>query len=314
MSTAVTAEKWSFVPAAQKQTRVASNLLLNSANAGVVIVRRGQIKNLFRHEAREFAREVSDYINTAQVGVCTVFNYEETFGTQDRIYWLIHMKTLDDYVHLLEMGKEHKAFQDIFTKDRVSGDKGYGKWDKMFVDGSFQETVLTAHHWGSHGTTFTKDVRTAKLAPSSVLAPASEQLAPAMQMGAVKADQVLHSGNAGAILLRSGQVRSEFRSEGREFAREVIDAINTKQSEIATTFLYEEHFGRQDRIHWITHMRNLGDYHTICQMGTGDESFRQVFQQDRVPSARGGGDWSRMFVEGSMQETMLMPQHPLKGC
>lgn len=308
------AEKWSFVPVAQKQTRLAPNLLLNSANAGVVIARRGQIKNLYRHEAREFARDVSDYINTAQAGVCTVFNYEETFGTQDRIYWLIHMKTLDDYVNLLEMGKEDKAFQDIFTKDRISAEKGHGKWDKMFVDGSFHETVLTAHHWGSHGTTFTKEARGAKMEAASVLTPAEDQLAPAVQMGALKPEQALNSATAGAILLRSGQVKSEFRSEGREFARAVIDAINARQAGLATTFLYEEHFGRQDRIHWITHMRNLGDYHTVCQMGTADDSFRNVFLEDRIPSAKGGGDWSRMFVEGSMQETMLMPQHPLKGC
>lgn len=302
--------KWSFVPAAQQQTRLAPSVLLNSANAGVVIVRRGQIKNFYRHEARVFAHDVSNYINMAQVGVCTVFNYEETFGTQDRIYWLIHMKSLDDYVHLLEMGKDDHAFQEIFTRDRIGADKGYGKWDKMFVDGSFHETVLTAHHWGSHGTSFAKDAATAKVAPDSVLAPAMQQL----QAVALKAESVLHSGNAGAILLRSGQVNAKFRSEGREFARDVIDAINTKQAGLATTFLYEEHFGQQDRIHWMTHMRNLGDYHTICQMGTSDEGFRSVFTKQRVAEAAGGGDWSRMFAEGSMQETMLMPQHPLKGC
>lgn len=292
------ANKWDFVPPAQTQTRVPANELLNSANAGVTIIRSGQIKNLFRHEARVFARDVSDYINAKQVGVATVFNFEETFGTQDHIYWLIHMHSLDDYVDLLKMGKEDEAFQEIFTRERVSADKGGGKWDMMFVDASFHETVLTAHHWGSHGTD----------KPSGEK---GQVLKPAQHQTSLKPHEVFHSGNAGAILVRSGQVKHEFRSEARQFARDVIDHINKAQTGLATTLVYEEHFGVQDRIYWLTHMRTLGDYHTICEMGTNDDAFRSIFTKQRV---RDGGDWSRIFIDASLEERLLMPQHPLKGC
>src|SRR5213595_4140447 len=87
----------SVVPPAEQQTSLAVEQLLNSANAGVIVHRVGQIKNGFRSEGRQFARELAEHINTSQVGVASVYVYEETFGIKDKIHWLIHLRSLDAY-------------------------------------------------------------------------------------------------------------------------------------------------------------------------------------------------------------------------
>lgn len=297
------ASAWSLVAPAQHQSRISADKMLNSANCGVLIHRTGQLKNEFRSEGRVFAREVLEYINEAQAGRATIFLYEETFGTQDRIHWLIHMKSLEDYVDLIKMGDSDESFREIFVRDRISADKGYGKWDRMFLDATFTETVLTAHHWGDHGTRYSPTDRAGarREVPKSIVESAQHQTDRS-------AGETFNSANAGAIIHRSGQLRYEFRSEGREFARNVVDHINGAQRGIATTFLYEEHFGPQDRLHWLTHMRNMGDYHALCQMGTNDGEFRNIFQRE-AGGSNGGKDWSRMFVDGSMKDTLLVPQH-----
>ena len=50
----------SVVPPAEQQTSLAVEQLLNSANAGVIVHRVGQIKNGFRSEGRQFARELAE--------------------------------------------------------------------------------------------------------------------------------------------------------------------------------------------------------------------------------------------------------------
>jgi hypothetical protein len=121
-------------------------------------------------------------------------------------------------------------------------------------------------------------------------------------------DEVLHSGNAGMIVERTGQLRNEFRSEGRQFARAVAEYLNTRQSGIATAFVYEETFGTKDRIHWFIHMKSLSHYETLVQMGDVDEEYRNLFSRDWIPETKGGGPWSRMFLDGGLHETVILPQ------
>jgi hypothetical protein len=79
------AEKTSFtIPSAQYQTSVPLDQLLHSANAGVIVERVGLIKSEFRSEARMFARELAEYINAHQVGVASVYVYEETLAARTR--------------------------------------------------------------------------------------------------------------------------------------------------------------------------------------------------------------------------------------
>src|SRR5258708_6832322 len=139
------------LPTAQDQTLVAPEQILHSANAGVIVERTGQIKNEFRSEGRKFARELAEYMNTSQVGVATVFLYEETFGTKDRIHWLIHARSLDHYETLVQMGTRDERFREIIMQNRIPEEKGGGGWDRMFLDGSLQEVVLIPQFWGMYG-------------------------------------------------------------------------------------------------------------------------------------------------------------------
>ena len=68
------------LPSAQYQTSVSPDKINHSANSGVIVERIGQLRAEFRSEGRQFARELSEYINTNYSDIITVFVYEETFG------------------------------------------------------------------------------------------------------------------------------------------------------------------------------------------------------------------------------------------
>lgn len=295
------------IPTAAQQTSLAPDEILHSANAGCIIERVGQLKNGYRSEGRKFARELAEYINASQAGVASVFLYEETFGTKDRIHWLIHASSLNDYETLVQMGSRDEKFRDLIMRNRVPDEKGGGGWDVMFLDASLQETVLLPQFVKMYGTSAAGSAE--EVAAAVQAACARTVIPPAQFQCALAPDQILNSVNAGVIIHRTAQLRYEYRSEGREFAREVIDSINTRRIGSATAFLYEEAFGVADRIHWFIHMRALGTYYSLIELHVKDEDVRNLYFRERIPAERGGGNWSRMFVEGSIVDTALTPQH-----
>jgi hypothetical protein len=123
------------------------------------------------------------------------------------------------------------------------------------------------------------------------------------------ADRILHSANSGVVLHRVGQLKYKFRSEGRKFAREVAESINNKIGDEATVFLYEEVFGAQDRIHWLTHLKSIKTYLKLLELHVRDEEVRNLYFKERIPPEHGGGTWAELFVEGSLVDTALTPQH-----
>lgn len=295
----------SALPTALAQTSVPPEKVLHSANAGVIVERVGQLKNGLRSEGRQFARELAEYMNRTQQGISTVFLYEETFGTKDRIHWFIHMRSLADYDTLVRMGTSDDEFREIIMRNQIPAEKGGGGWDKMFLDATLKETVLLPQFWRMYGTAAGEipDIDGLKADQSLVgLPPARNQCSLAMS-------DILHSANAGIVVHRTAQLRYEFRSEGREFAREVVESINDRLKGEVTAFLYEEAFGDADRLHWLIHMKSLGSYYALIKMHVVDEDVRNLYFRERIPTERGGGNWSRMFVEGSMVDTALTPQH-----
>lgn len=278
--------------AAQSQVSVPADELLHSANSGLIIHRVGQVNYDFGTEARTFARDLQDHNNRALHPYLTAFIYEEVLGVEDRLHWLIHMRNPNDYGKLLEMVEHDRSFQDISLADRLP-ERGGGNWDKMFAQGSFRETVIVPQH----GLTHADD--DADL--SGLFA------APAMYQAAQPPEQMLHSGNAGAIVHRTAEVRYELRKEGRAFAFEWQDLVNRKLSGDATIFLYEETWGTQDRIHWLIHLRTLENWHQITDLAAQDDDMRKLLAADVVPAGKGGGTWGRMFVEGSIRSTVLVP-------
>ena len=133
------------VPTAQDQVTLSPDQVLHSANSGLIIHRVGQFKYEFAKEGHGFSVDLLKYINEKQVGVATTFCYEETFGTRDRVHWLIHMRSLDDYKKLLHMVDHDEEFQDISIVDRLP-EKGHGNWEKIFIESSMQERILVPQH------------------------------------------------------------------------------------------------------------------------------------------------------------------------
>jgi hypothetical protein len=128
----------------------------------------------------------------------------------------------------------------------------------------------------------------------------------------VPADQLLHSANAGFLIHRVGQLKNGFREQGLEFSAELVELINTKQAGHITIFHFEEFLGTRNRLHWLLHLKRPDDYSRMLDMGDHSDTWRDVATRDRLPR-EGGGNWERMFVEGSMSETIICPQHGLSA-
>lgn len=297
----------SIIRPAQHQTSVPPEALLTSANAGVIVERTAQLKNGFHSEGRKFARGLAEVINTKQQGVATVFVYEETFGTKDKLHFLIHLDSLEAYETLVQMGTKDDEYRDQLTQEQIDAQKGGGGWDKIFVDGSMHETVLLPQFWGMYGTRVDGELEKSsqvyqQQGPITGLPGAREQVA-------LPADQVLNSGTAGILLHRTAQLEYDFRSEGRKFAREVAESINENLPGEATVFVYEEAFGAADRLHWLIHLKSITTYYRLLELHVKNERVRDLYFEEKIASEKGGGTWARMFVPGTMVDVALTPQH-----
>ncbi|MFD8362966.1 DUF6039 family protein [Streptomyces hygroscopicus] len=285
---------WSFVPPAAEQVEHPAEELLNSANAGLMIHRVGQISYEFRKEARSFARDLQFFTNKSLHPYATTLLYEELFGVQDRMHWLIHMRAPNDYGRLLEMVDHDSDFQKVSTSDRLS-DRGGGNWERMFVEGSFQEKVIVPQHGFTHAD---------GQEPGGLFA------TPARFQTGQSPENMLHSANARVVVHRTGQVRFALRKEGRKFAMEWLARVNERLEGHATVFLYEEQWGKQDRLHWLIHLRTLDDYRRIVELEAEDARLRELLSAQWVPDRHGGGNWGRMFLDGTFQDTVLVPHYP----
>lgn len=130
------------LPGARHQTDQPDSALLHSGNAEVVMHRSGQMVYDLRSEARQFGREVADSINENLPGQCTVFVYEEAFGSADRLHWLIHLKDVTTYMRLLALHVKDEKVRDIYFRQRIAAEKGGGTWARMFVEGSMADIAL----------------------------------------------------------------------------------------------------------------------------------------------------------------------------
>ncbi|MGV9767018.1 MULTISPECIES: DUF6039 family protein [Micromonospora] len=293
------------LPTAQAQTSIDRAAILHSGNAGVIVERVGQLRAEFRSEARQFARELSEYLNTNYAGIITVFVYEETFGTKDRLHWLMHLKSLHAYETLIEMGSRDAGWRDIIMRQRIDPARGGGTWDRMFLDGELHETVLIPSAFGMYGTSDeTPDsVRTTDGAATFTVPTAQLQTD-------VPVEDQLNSATCGILMHRTGELRYEFRAEGRAFARALCESWNRALAGHATIYLYEEAFGRSDRIHHFIHLKSLSSYYTLMGVrAMSDPATREVFTRQWIPEEKGGGGWERMFVQSSLSDLSLTPQH-----
>lgn len=292
-----TTDNQSFLPPAQDQITTSVEDTLHSANCGLLIHRVAQIRNEYRAEGREFARTLQTHLNRALSPHATTLLFEELFGVEDRFHWLVHMKAPNDYAGFIRMADHDLGVRKVVEEDRLP-QKGGGNWERMFEEGSFREKVMVPQH----GIVRVEDKR----AIEGLFVP------PARLQTSTAPEELLHTANAGVIIQRTGQLRYEFRDEGRQFAYEWQDYLNCKLGGAVTILLYEETWGQQDRIYWMMHLRSLGDFGQILALAETDEDYRHLFAKERAPH-KGKGTWARMFVDGSIHDTVLAPHHKGMG-
>jgi hypothetical protein len=276
-------------PPAQRQTSVPVAEALHSANVSVIVERVGQVRAGLRAEARAFALEAAERINTKLAGTAGVFVYEETFGVKDRLHFLMHLTSLDAYYELLRM------------EDGLGAAADGDSWNRLFAEG-VHETVLMPQFWGMYGTKVDGELEKQSAVYKNT---GLMTLPPARQQTSLPLDQILHSGNAGIVMHRSVQMVSEFRSDARRFGREVAESINKNLPGECTVFVYEEAFGGADRLHWLIHLRDLTTYMRLLELHVRDEEVRDIYFKEWIAAEKGGGTWARMFIDGAMADVAL---------
>lgn len=242
---------------------------LHSGTAGVVVERVAQVPPERVAEAVERARRASAVV------------FREAFGRRGRLHALVHAASLD----------------------ALAGGDGAGIWDDLAA-GPVAETVMLPQFVGMYGTSLRDGAdlpeRRARFGTPAILPPAQHQVD-------LPPERTLNTLTAGAIIHRTGQLRYEFRAEGRQFAREVAQAINGKYDGEVTVFLYEEAFGAADRVHWLIHLRDVSSYYALIDgHAWATEADRELYSRQRIAPEKGGGDWSRLFVERGLQDELLI--------
>ncbi|MER5558826.1 DUF6039 family protein [Streptomyces sp. NPDC002506] len=298
------------VPPALHQTSQPPEKVLHSGNAGVVVERVAQIAAGQSGTARALAREAAEFANDKHAGLVTVFVYDETFGVKDRIHWLIHFNSLEDYERLLHMG----GAQDF--RDGVLGgfvaQRSAREWEAAFVPGSVQETMMFPHRWGMFGTATQKMAQDPAMSP---LDPAREgpwfEVLPAAHQTSVAPESLLNTATAGVVMHRTVDFSYEFRAEARLFARTVTENTNLNSGGQASAFVFEEAFGKMERMHFLIHMQSLSTMYALMGIDarTDPSSPRATYMQDWVSPEKGGGRWDRMIVEGGGRDSALTPQY-----
>ncbi|HEX6969386.1 MAG TPA: DUF6039 family protein [Micromonosporaceae bacterium] len=264
-----------IVPPARRQAGLAEELLLHSANAAVIVSKVGQVRSEYRNEARVFAREMAKHVNARQAGNATAFVYEETFGTEDRLHWLIHLRSLDVYYRMVEMGDQDRAYRESLTQERVQTDDGAKAWDRLFVDGSLHSSVLLPCR---------PTIGTSESDGAEPIAADQTGQAP---------EEMLHSASAGIVLHRVAQIVPGAGYRARAFAAEQAETVNKQFAGEVTVFRYEEAFGPVGRLHWLLHLRDLTSYRRLLD----------------APQWHIETTAAELFVPGSVTDTALTPHH-----
>lgn len=266
--------------------------VLHTANAGLVVHRSAQIASGMSSAARRACATLIKRFNAEHPGVASACAYEEMFGVQDRLHWLIHLRSLEDYA----------------TTPRFGSDDGW------FVPGSMRDTVMQPHRWGMHGTltdTMVESITNDPASGPNVAGPDGPLfvVTPAAAQTAQQPNEILHSINSGMILRRTADFDYSYRDEARVFARTIAENVNIAAAGQASAFLYEEDFGRMDRVHWLIHLRSVSVYYLLMGLDarTEPDAPRASYLRDWIDLSKGGGGWDRMLVQGSVRDLALLP-------
>lgn len=271
--------------------------VLHSLNSGFIIHRVGQVNYDYREDSRAFSLELSGYMNAQLSSSATTLVYEEVFGSHARMHWLVHMKTPSDYGKLLHMVDHDKSFQNIYQGDRLP-ERGGGNWEKMFVQGSFNETILIPQHG------FATEAMD-ELEPGRFVPPACHQ---------IKSENApfLNSSNTGVIIKRTFHAKYESRDLARLYLSQWQAYINDNAPGFVSCGQFEEMWGFQDRLHLLIHLRSLEDYRILHQFEREDAGLREIMSMPRVNLNGEELGWGGLFESKSVKDIVLMPVAPIK--
>jgi hypothetical protein len=278
---------------ASAQSPVAPEKLLHTGNAGFIIARSAQLKYEHAEEGRKLFGDVITYMNQADMNGASFFFYEEAFGRRDRVHWLISMKSPNDFAISLNMVDHDEKMIDMLESDRVPEDNTAGVWGRAVVEASVEERILVPQHGLTHEEDDHHD--------------SDVWVDPAFLQTTQEPEQQLHSANALLTLHRVGQAKHEFRKEARLFAFAWQNYVNERLAGKVTSYLYEETFGRMDSLHWMVHLRDFSAYEELMELERTDDAFHKLMARDYVSAAKGGGGWGRAYLDGSVQDTLLLP-------
>jgi hypothetical protein len=264
--------------------------IITSLTAGLIIHRVGQVNYGFLPEAREFARELQTYMNDRLSSDATTFVYEEVAGQCGRLHWFVQMKSPASYRKLLRLVDHDELFRNIYEGDRLP-ERGGGNWEKMFQQASFFEHVMIPQH----GIAGEADLET--FVPA-----ARHQLADA-PFGA------LDSGSAGLLVIRTVQAEYAARDLARFYLYEWQTRVNAVTQGAVTATLFEEIWGRQDRLHVLLHMRSPEDHLLLSQLERQDEELRAIMSKPRLTLKGERVGWGGLFEPATMTDTWLLPLH-----
>jgi len=280
--------------------RTAVSDLPDSGNAGFIVHRMGQVRHEFSAEGLRFAREMSGYLTRKLAASISVMSFRELFGQVDRVHWIQHMRNPSDYAVLVDMSDHDSGFKDIYERDRLAEQNaGTGNWERIFVESTYAEHVMVPQHGlGERGENAAPHDGKDHRPPGYFAEPAY------LQTTQPRATQ-LTTANAGVVIERTAHCKYAYREEGRWFAEDWATSVNELMAGRATVYCYEQTFGRQDRIHWLIHLRSLSDHAELASLARDHESHRQVLQARRIPMAKGGGGWGSTFVDGSIHDIVM---------
>lgn len=284
-----------LVPPAQHQLPTPPEETLHSANCGMIIHRVGQSRFEFRSEGRAFALALQKHVNRATHPRSTTLVYQEILGREARLHWLVHLRAPNDYIDFLHMSDHDRDVRQVMKADMLPRSGG-GNWEKIFQEGSFQEQVLVPQHGIANDGQKYAD-RHGLFVP------------PARFQSSVAETDIVHSANAEIIIKRSAQIKFAFREEGRVFAHEYADHINRRLAGRVSALLYEETWGRQDRVHWLIHLKSAAGLSELLRLAETDEAYRALLAKQYLPVGNGSGTWAAMFVDGSIDDTLMAPCH-----
>lgn len=108
----------------------------------------------------------------------------------------------------------------------------------------------------------------------------------------------MDTSNIGALVHRSADLVWNEVERGREWGRQVTEVINANRNADVEILSFEEHFGTQNKLHWMMLFEDLAVYNEMRSNIHTDADFLALAN----PKV-----WEGLFVQGSVKDVVMQP-------